>query len=89
MQEFPIFEKQVKVGGTVVTIKDLSIAYLHKAQTQDGFDGPRNALLDATDLPPERIDALGVKTATALYDEILKHTFGDDDKDADGADGKK
>ena len=90
MTTYPETTKTVFVGklGREVTLHDLSVRYMDTAEKTEGYDNARNALVDATDLSEKEIDTLGIKTAQAIYRDIIGLTFGEERKD-EGTESEK
>lgn len=75
--------KTIKVAGQSIKICDLSVEYVSLMQTQDGFDNMENALNDACELS-YTMGEVGYKAGLKLYEEIIKHTFGEANSEDSG-----
>lgn len=96
MHNFPenkrtaIIPSPLKPGEEMeVVLLDLSVSYLHRLDTGEIIDGSRNALLDASNLKEEQIDALRYGLSQELYKIIIELTFGKKDSDGGEEDEKK
>lgn len=81
------FFKDIKVAGKTVKICDLSVEYVSRCQQEDGFDKMENALSDACELS-FTLGEVGYKAGQKIYEEIIKHTFGEA-KSEDSENAKK
>lgn len=79
--------KKIKIGTESITICDLSVEYVNRMQAEDGFDNMTNALDDACELSYSNKE-VGYKAGLKLYQEIIKHTFGEA-KSEDSGSAKK
>ena len=79
--------KKVDVAGEEVVICDLSVEYVERMQSEEGFDNMKNALDDACELSYS-LGEVGYKAGLLLYKAIIDHTFGET-KSEDSENAKK
>lgn len=79
--------KTVEVAGEKITICDLSVEYVERMQSEDGFDNMPNALNDACEFSYS-MGEVGYKAGLILYKAIIDHTFGES-KSEDSENAKK
>lgn len=78
-------------GGRIeVVLFSLSVKYMHRVEIKEIKDTPIEALKDASDLDEDEIfEYVRYDAAEKLYAEIIKLTFGKEDKEEEKLTEKK
>lgn len=79
--------KKIEIEGETVKICDLSVEYVIRMQSEEGFDNMKNALDDACELKYS-MGEVGYKAGLKIYEEIITHTFGEAKSEDSGSEKK-